>query len=51
MFFECNTEIESTTKISVLFFAKVSKISSMQVSDNNCKLFQLTHSLFALSAT
>jgi hypothetical protein len=50
IFFECKTEMESTTKTSVLFFVKVSKISSIQVSDNNSKLFHLTHNLFALSA-
>jgi len=48
--FECITEIESIITISDLFLLRVSIISSIQLSDNNFILFQVTQSLFALSA-
>jgi len=50
IFLECITEIESIMTISDLFFARVSSISSIQLSARSFIFSHTTQSLFALSA-
>jgi len=49
MLFEYITDIESMISTSVLFFLRVSRMSSMQLSQSIIIFSHFTHSLFALS--